>query len=301
MEIIDLDINKDYKLSNDYVLCLGMFDGVHIGHQELFKLAKKENKKIAVLTFKNSPKSLFLKREDKLVTPVNERLELFNNLDIDIVLIKGFTLEFASISAISFINNFLKVLNPYKIVVGDDYSFGKDAKGNISLLKEYFNIEVAPKVEINNQKVSTTQIIKDLENGNISEVNTLLGRFYKINGNVTKGYQNGRTIGFPTANIIPIDNYFLPKDGVYIGKVKIDNTFYKAMINIGKHPTIKELKESIIEVHIIDFNENIYEKNVEVYFISFLREEKKFNTFDELKKELEKNVKETITYLEKVR
>ena len=290
MIVINLDKEKEYQLPPDCSLCLGMFDGVHVGHQRLFAKGKNSNSLVAVLTFTSSPKFVLNNRlNSSLITPVNKRVEVLEKLGVDIVLLKDFTLEFASMTSESFIDNFLKVLNPSCLVVGFDYRFGQYGKGNIELLKKHFVAFEIASVNDENGKISSTRIIEGLNNGNIQDVNKCLGRTYEIEGKVVHGLKNGNTINFPTANILLKENYILPKDGVYIGLIKVNNKMLKAMINVGKHPTISELKESIIEVHIIDFNENIYDQDVQILFLDYLRDERSFSSLNDLKIELEKN------------
>ena len=300
MEIINLDKNKNYKLPANCVLCLGMFDGVHQGHQALLNKAKNSNSLVAVLTFTSSPKFVLNNRlNSSLITPITKRLQIFESLGTDIVLTKDFTLDFASMSPEDFINEFLKGLNPSSLVVGFDYSFGKFGAGNISMLNEHFITHEVQAVVDNKGKISSTRIINDLQNGNIKDVNLCLGRPYEVEGTVVHGLSNGKKIDFPTANIKLDEDYLLPKDGVYIGQVKIFNKLYNAMLNVGKHPTIDKLNDSIIEAHIIDFNENIYNEHVTIIFLEFLREEKTFASFGDLKKELELNKKTIINYFKK--
>ena len=167
------------------------------------------------------------------------------------------------------------------------------------MLNEHFITHEVQAVVDNKGKISSTRIINDLQNGNIKDVNLCLGRPYEVEGTVVHGLSNGKKIDFPTANIKLDEDYLLPKDGVYIGQVKIFNKLYNAMLNVGKHPTIDKLNDSIIEAHIIDFNENIYNEHVTVIFLEFLREEKTFASFSDLKKELELNKKTIINYFKK--
>ena len=300
MEIINLDKNKNYKLPANCALCLGMFDGVHQGHQALLNKAKNSNSLVAVLTFTSSPKFVLNNRlNSSLITPITKRLQIFESLGTDIVLTKDFTLDFASMSPEDFINKFLKCLNPSSLVVGFDYSFGKFGAGNISMLNEHFITHEVQAVVDNKGKISSTRIINDLQNGNIKDVNLCLGRPYEVEGTVVHGLSNGKKIDFPTANIKLNEDYLLPKDGVYIGQIKIFDKIYNAMLNVGKHPTVDKLNDSIIEAHIIDFNENIYNEHVTIIFLEFLREEKTFASFGDLKKELEFNKKTIINYFKK--
>ncbi|MGM9858680.1 MAG: bifunctional riboflavin kinase/FAD synthetase [Bacilli bacterium] len=300
MEIINLDKNKNYKLPENCALCLGMFDGVHQGHQALLNQAKNSNSLVAALTFTSSPKFVLNNRlNSSLITPITKRLQIFESFGTDIVLTKDFTLDFASMPPEVFISDFLKKLNPSSLVVGFDYRFGKFGAGDISLLNKHFKTYEVAAVVDNNGKISSTRIINDLQNGNISDVNMCLGRPYEVDGLVVHGFKNGKKINFPTANIKLDEEYYLPRDGVYIGQVRVQNKVYNAMLNVGKHPTIDELNDSIIEAHIIDFDEDIYNEHVSIVFLDFLREEKTFASFDDLKKELELNKKTIINYFKK--
>lgn len=291
MEVIYLDEQTSYQLPSNTNLCLGMFDGLHLGHQELFKLAHQDGYKTAVLTFTNSPKSLFNNREENMITPLHKKLVLLNECNVDIVIVKTFDSQFANIKKNDFIDAFLRKLSPGKLVAGFDYHFGYHAEGTIDDLKKVYEVIECPKFIIDNNKVSTSDILELIETKKIDEVRKYLGRYYSIVGSVQKGLQNGRKIDFPTINIKLKENYVVPAKGVYIGQVLIKGRIYQCMINIGTHPTIDELEKPLIEAHILDFKEDIYNEEIELYFIKFIRDEIRFNSFDELKRQLQKDIK----------
>lgn len=290
MRVFEFDINNIPLINDEISLCLGYFDGLHLGHLELIKKAKQSKYKSAVLTF--SINNVNYKR-DKFLTSILDRKEVLEHIGIDYLFIISFDKELMSLLPNDFIEKVLKPLNTKEIIIGRDYTFGYKKSGNINTLLNYnnkfYNLIVKNDVLINDKKVSTSYIITLIENGEIELANTLLNRNYKIKGTVIQGLHNGRIINYPTANIKVNDDYIIPRNGVYFTYIIINNKKYKSMTNIGVHPTISRLDEAIIETNIFDYNEDLYNKNVSLEFISFIRDEKKFNSLDELKKQLEKD------------
>lgn len=290
MKIIEATF-ENIKETFDGVLLLGNFDGVHKGHVELVKTALDLTDNIAVLLFKNHPLDVF-KPEEKhhLLTTLDDKIRRFRNLGVDTFYVIENTIEFYNHSKDEFIE-FLKRINPSKIVVGEDYTFGKGKEGNINNLKEHFPTHIVPLLKINNEKVGTYQIKELLKKGDIESANNLLGYNYEIKGKIIKGYGNGRTIGFPTANLELKDNYLLPKNGVYKALVYVRGIPHYAITNVGKNPTVGLLKHQIVESYIKDINEDLYGESIYVAFIEYLRDEKKFDSLDDLKAQLEKDKK----------
>lgn len=293
MKVIKLD--KTCLFEEKIALCLGYFDGLHKGHVALINKAKESGYKVALLTFDVSPKQYLNNLQFNVILDEQQRNELLNDAEVDYLLIQKFDENFSNMSTKDFIN-YLKNLNPSLLVVGYDYRFGKNAKGDVSLLKEHFKVIEVEQVKDEKGKYSTSRIMSSLESGNIDDVTFVLGRFYSINGKVVKGLQNGGKIGFKTANMDLNAPYYLPKKGVYACFAYVDDKQYYAMVNVGVHPTIDKLNETIVEVHLLDFDSNIYEKEIRIEFVKFIRDEKLFKTLDELIAQL-KNDKEVIRNL----
>jgi riboflavin kinase/FMN adenylyltransferase len=221
------------------------------------------------------------------LTPLPDKMELFANMGIEYVYLVNFTLTFAQISPLEFVDKVLVPLGVSSIIIGFDFTFGHEGKGTPEGLqqlgKERFSVEIVPAYHLSGEKVSSTVIRENLLEGSIKEANLLIGRTYRVCGHVAKGDGRGRTIGFPTANIEPDEDYVIPRKGVYAVRCTVHGTEYNAVMNIGTNPTFKEneMKQSL-EVHIFDFNQSIYNEKIEVEFIQYLRPERKFASVDEL-------------------
>ncbi len=273
-------------------IMLGNFDGFHRGHNSLLEELMKFKTFHALLTFYPHPLSLLKDTNFKILDTVKDKEEyLATKLDYLIVLKTSKTL--LNESKERFIT-FLKNNNCQNIVCGNDFTFGKNREGTIKDL-DCFNLKVVPDFTLYNKRVSSTLIRTNLLDGNIRKVTHLLGRYYEIEGIVSKGNQLGRTIGFRTANIEE-NEYLFPKRGVYFGYAIIDNKKYYGMINVGINPTFN-LSKLRIEINIFDFNQDIYNKTIRVGFIKHIRDEVKFNSKEELINELKKNKEECLQYI----
>ena len=252
---------------------IGNFDGVHLAHKKLIEKTKISGYRTLVITFEN------INKENFSLTNRKQKISYLEELEIDYLII----IPFAAIKNV-FYNEFIKALKKMKvkyITCGTNFRFGFKREGDIIDLKNNFKVTVFEDILINDEKVSTSLIKEYLIDGKIDKANELLEKPYKIIGEVTQGNKIGRQLGFPTANI-DYGSYLLPKNGVYLSLVKYNNQEYIAMTNIGFNPTLNEQKKKRLEAHIIDFNEEIYGKTIEISFIKYLREEKKFNSKEEL-------------------
>jgi riboflavin kinase/FMN adenylyltransferase len=285
------------------VITIGNFDGVHLGHQALFhEVIKKANAmsgtSIAVSFEPHPIKVLNPKHYLPLITLYEQKAELIERCGIDVFICIPFTREFASVSARFFVEDLLvKQIGIKAIVVGNDYRFGKNREGNTDLLKTYgerlgFEVIVSSWQQIPNslEKISSTSIRKLVVAGKVEDTQKLLGRYYQIRGNVVSGRnRGGRLLGFPTANINLTDE-LCPKAGVYAVTVACLNKTFKGVANIGYSPTFDD-HIFTVEVHILNFNENINNQTVRVNFIQRIRDEKKFSNIKELSHQIEKDIK----------
>ncbi|MFD1018230.1 bifunctional riboflavin kinase/FAD synthetase [Thalassobacillus hwangdonensis] len=275
------------------IMAVGFFDGVHLGHQKLIKtaveLAEQSGKQSAVMTFDPHP-SVVLKKEQqhvKYITPLADKIYFLERMGVDRLYVVRFTESLAELLPQQFVDHFFIGLNVDHVVAGFDFSYGRMGKGNMESLpfhsREQFTQTTIPKVERNGEKVSSTRVREAIKNGELPEVTDLLGRPLSVQGEVIKGDQRGRTIGFPTANIHISDAYLLPKVGVYAVAINVRGKWYHGMANLGYKPTFyDEAEKPSLEVYIFDFNGDIYGEDVKVEWHAFIREEKKFNGIDAL-------------------
>jgi riboflavin kinase/FMN adenylyltransferase len=283
------------------VLTIGTFDGVHQGHQSILQSVVNEAKAIkgtsVLITFEPHPRKLIFPNEPlKLLCTLEERLALVAHAQIDVVVVVPFTKAFAALSAEKYISNFLVAqFRPFLIIIGYDHRFGHDRTGDITMLRSYvhqFQYEVK---EISAQlisaaAVSSTKVRNLLAEGNVASAYQMLGSAYSISGKVIRGAQRGRSIGFPTANIALLDtDKLVPKIGVYAVRVFVKDHWYKGMLNLGYNPTVVTDNEVKIEVHLFAFDQDIYDHEIRVCFISRLRNEQKFDSLEALKGQLQQD------------
>ena len=298
--IYDLDSLKQ-RLNNP-VLTIGNFDGVHKGHLALFDIVKKRAKAIggqsAVMTFDPHPVKIVKKGNGPaLITQTEQKLCLISNAGIDVILCIPFTAQFASIPAESFVKDILlDKIGVKELVVGYDYTFGRNRTGNLALLQKMgkelgFQVHLVGPVHIDHTVVSSTSIRTLVREGNLAEARMLLGRDYQIWGTVVKGAnRGGRLLGFPTANIKPGDE-LLPKRGVYAVMVEVDERLFCGVTNVGFNPTFGENSLSI-ETYILDFSEDILGKKIKIKFLDRIRDEKTFGGVKELTDQIALDVQE---------
>ena len=299
---------KDYNSTKPSVITIGTFDGVHIGHKkiinQLTSISSKNNLISILLSFFPHPKMVLQNdNELKLINTIQEKEGLLNSLNLDYLIIKEFTKEFSRLSALEFVRDILvNKLNAKHIIIGYDHHFGRNRTANIEQLKEFgelydFKVTEILAQDIDDIAISSTKIRKALINGEITLANKFLGYNFFFSGNVVHGNNIGKTISFPTANIkIDAPYKLIPKNGVYIVKTTIDNQITFGMMNIGYNPTFNG-KQKSIEIHFINFNKNIYDKTLTIEMILRIRNEIKFNTVDDLKKQLEQDKLSTLNYI----
>lgn len=291
MRTIQLDYKNIESTNEDIAICLGYFDGVHLGHQKLISEAVKNSKyKVSVLTFDKPISSLINNgKSSEIITSLDDRFKVISRLNADYYFVMHIDNEFLNMSSNDFIS-LLKKLNVKEVYVGEDFRFGKDAKGSINELKESFKTTIVELLSKNNKKISAQDIIKYLKNGELAEAKVLLGRNYLISGVVGKGKGIGHIIGFPTMNLKTFSNYVLPKFGVYKTIAYLDNVPHISITNVGIRPTVNG-EYPTIEVYIPGFNEDAYDRNLSVEFLEFIRPEMKFSSLNELKRQIQNDLK----------
>lgn len=286
------DMNFE-PLAENVCAAIGNFDGVHLGHQKLIAECKMHEYKSAVLTFYPHP-SVYLKKITNypLITPLEKKCDVISRLGIDYLIIVEFNEEVANMKKEDFILK-LKQMNIKSVVCGYDFTFARKAEGTILDLAKEFEFYEVKKYLLGNIRVSSTYIRELITTGNVLEASRLLGREYSIRGKVIYGSQNGRLIGFPTANLY-YSNYILPADGVYFVNVYYDGYLYLGMANIGHNPTFNFNLEKRLEVNIFNLDEDIYDQQIEVFFIKKLRNEIKFNSKEELIEQMKSDKKKCL-------
>ena len=290
MKIIDIDAHKIELVENPNInLVLGYFDGIHIGHQEMISKAVN-NGDTGVMTFDISPGfSLGKSIKYSHITSLYDKANILEKLGVKYLYVLRTSKELLNFTKDEFIENILLKIKPKRIYIGEDYHFGKNAEGDHTDLEKYFNVNVHELVSKDGSKISSRTIKEYISNGEMEKCNELLGRPYQVTGLVVEGRHNGEKMGFPTANLELTYPYVLPKIGVYIGYVKLLGYKYKAIISMSTHPSIMELNDPILEVHLLSYKGDLYGKEIEVQFISYIRDIMKFNSLDELKEQLTKD------------
>ena len=274
-------------------VCIGGFDGVHLGHQELLKFTKESSNTFQIITFDTLPKKYF-NNEHKLLTTNNEKIELFKKYEPSNLVFINFehVLKFSPKTFCDMLKNNMKAKSIY---VGNDFKFGANREGDVNYLIKYFgenSIHTIEDYDHNNEKISSTLIKSFLNDGQIEHANAALGYEYSLSGSVIKGDQRGSQIGFPTANMNVDNNIQIPKNGVYKVNVYLNEILYEGIMNIGHKPTVSEDTRLSLEVHIFDFNDDIYDADITVYFKKFIRDEIKFSSIDELIQQISKDIEE---------
>lgn len=300
--------NENFKTNKFSGIGLGNFDGLHIGHMALVNTLIRESKlngiESVIYTFTKHPENILRKKLfTPLLTTVNKKVELLGETALDYLFFDEFDETYSRLKPEAFVKNVLvDKLKARLVVAGFNYRFGYMGQGDANLLKELgktnnFKVVIIPPIKIDNEIVSSTLIRQYVAKGQMDRVFRLLGRHYSITAKVQTGRRIGSRIGFPTANIHPEDYLILPNNGVYITKTMIDGVLYKSVTNIGKNPTFEELEKAAVETHILDFDEDIYGKVIEVFFISKIRGEKKYKDVNALIEQIRDDVRKAREFL----
>jgi len=304
LEICTIQQNQNNESS---VIALGNFDGVHLGHQELFKCGRSKAKELhcnfAVLLFDPHPfKILHPQRKLNLLTDQNERLEQFERNGVEKVFLWPFSLEFANTSPREFVKDILLRIGAVHVVIGFNYSFGAKGKGTPQDLEvfgqEYgFGVSILEAAKLNDRIISSSEIRRSLVNGDFSAAKAMMGHAPRLSGIVVHGDKRGRQLGYPTANLQTKEDLLIPKNGVYAVNSKIDGREYGGMMNIGIRPTFSSQQEQTVEIYFFDFDGDLYGKELTITIQARLRSEKKFEGKDEIILQLDKDRQEAIKAL----
>ncbi len=296
------NIDKNQQKLPNIALTIGNFDGIHIGHKKILEKLKSAGQerglKTALLTFEPHPAKIFGKDSQNRIYNLSEKVRILKLEGlIDFLFIIHFNKDLINLPADNFLRDILlKNINMKYILVGYDFCFGKDRKGNIKFLEDEskklnFKFEQISEQKFDNKTYSSSLVRKFIKNGQIKEVNNILARKFSISGLIIKGRGIARQIGYPTANIIPKKYQIYPKYGVYKVEISIEGEgFLPAILNFGLKPTITDENKAIFEIHIFNFNKDIYGKKVRVRFLHFIREERRFDDIEALKGQIKNDI-----------
>lgn len=299
-------IFKEFKKDLIYSSCLalGVFDGVHLGHQRVILEAIKKSQTIdavsTVVTFSSNPRNVLGKTKVKQIIPLEKKLEIFEELGVQAVMIIDFTLELSQMRAYGYLKNVLvDCFHPKYISVGFNHHFGKDREGNGAFLKKYapdfgYDVNVMKRINFNGEVISSSAIRTLLSAGEVKKASEFLGKPFSIKGKVVSGKQRGRLLGFPTANIDVPPEIVTLKSGVYAGYAEINGKIHDCVINYGKRPTYSDIHHNLIETYIFDFNNDLYGKEIEVNFIDKIRNEIAFSSEKELQDQIKKDIEKAV-------
>jgi riboflavin kinase / FMN adenylyltransferase len=300
---------EEVNLKNSW-LTVGVFDGVHRGHQQIIKKlatgAHANDAPAVVLTFHPHPTSVLSGREVKCLTLPDERADLLAQLNVDVVITQHFTRDLSQVTAYDFMSWLNRQLGLKHLLIGYDFALGKGREGNATRLTEIglglgYRVEVVPALSNESAVISSTEIRKLIEVGNVGEAARLLGHFYSLHGPVIRGDGRGRTIGVPTANIAYPREKLIPPKGIYACWAYLHNRQYLAAINIGTNPTFTPDKQTLnVEAHLLDFDEEIYGEDLRLEFVARLRDELTFDSVESLVEQIWKDVEDTRRILQSV-
>jgi riboflavin kinase / FMN adenylyltransferase len=314
VELIKLNHPHEYRREDfpAMAMALGYFDGVHLGHQQVINEAKKEAEakglKSAVMTFDPHPSVVLGKtvRHMEYITPLEDKIRIIESMDVDYLFVVHFSTEFSSLLPQEFVDQYIIGLNVHHVVAGFDYSYGKMGKGTMETIQFHsrgkFDFTVVSKLSTQEEeKISSTLIRTFLRDGKVDEMPGLLGRLHMTKGTVINGERRGRTIGFPTANVRIDDLYILPPVGVYAVKIQVEGVWHEGVCNVGYKPTFhnEQKDKPTVEVHIFNFNKDIYGEPAMIEWHLRLRSERKFEGIQQLVAQIEKDKQEAVLYFEK--
>jgi len=298
------------QIESATAVTIGMFDGLHLGHLKVIQgcldVAKISNLKSCIITFSNHPADHFTGKRNELLMPNLEKIASLEALGIDYAIIVPFDSYIVELPAKNFIQDLLiKQVKATKVVLGYDNHFGKNREGSISFIKNHFSVALEAisidVAKVEDVIVSSSQIKKYLSEGEVAKANAMLGQKFAVSGTVVHGNQNGRKIGFPTANmLLNADNKFIPQLGVYLCEVHITAGTYYGLTNMGYRPTLNKDEGIHIETHILGFDGDIYGQGICIKFMEKIRSEKRFNSFDELKNQIAADLAWAKLYLAQV-
>ena len=290
----------------DMLLTIGVFDGVHLGHKYLISQLKEQAKQqdllSGVVTFHQPPQEVLLPGAKLLcLTNLAQRVSLLKNEGVEAIITLSFTRELAQLSAGKFVSLLKKYLRLKGLIIGPDFALGRSREGDADTLRAHgqnmdFTVIVVPPVKINGEVVSSTAIRNALIQGDMKRVHNLIGRYFSLSGRVIPGAGRGVDLGFPTANLDLAPEQALPADGVYATRAYINAQAYQSVTNIGKRPTFGD-SERTVEVYIPNYHSDLYGHELKIDIVERLRDEKQFNTPEELKKQITEDVKQGINIL----
>lgn len=300
-------LNKSLVPNEEVIIALGFFDGVHLGHKQVIKTAKeiadKKNQKLAVMTFNQSPVTVFGKESEesfRYLSTIDRKAELFEQLGVDYMYVVKFSDGFNKLNPQEFVDQYIVDLHVTTAVAGFDYTYGTKEIANMKTLLDYakgrFEVVEVSKLEFNDEKVGTTSVKYDLSNNKLNEANKQLGYVYENSGIIVHGLQRGRTLGFPTANVDINDKEFIPGIGIYVTEIQVDDKWYPSMTSVGFNITFDDIEKLTIESNILNFDRDIYGKDVKLRWHKFLRGEIKFDDVNSLIKQLNQDKINTEKY-----
>lgn len=294
-----MEILNKLKSNENLAIALGFFDGVHLGHKAVINAAvdyaKKNNIKSAVVTFRQSPYVALNNVKPNYIITLEEKIKAIKKLGVDYLYLSDFTEDLAKQTASDYLKNLVDDLHPKMIATGFNHYFGYNKSGGVDYLRlmqqEYgYEFKEIKPIKLNEDVISSTAIRKALSNGDIPKANSMLGYRFYVKNEVIKGRQIGRTIGFKTANLKMPEKMINIPDGVYAVEVEVLGKKHMGIANFGSNPTVTDDSQKLLEVHIIDFNQDIYGELVKVSFLVKIRNEKKFQSLTELKAQIEKDI-----------
>ena len=298
-----MEVLHNCEKKTNLSLALGFFDGIHKGHKKVIEnavdFAKKNGLKSAVVSFSDHPSCLLLNRKPEYILPLRDKIEIIQKFGVDYLYIINFDLKFSQMTKENYIDFLINMTSPKAVTTGFNHFFGKDKQGNTEFLSDYCNrnnikyTKIQP-VKLNNTVISSSVIRKSIISADLKTVSSMLDYDFYIKGTVIKGSQIGGKLGFKTINIKYPENIIKLPYGVYSTFCEIDGQLYKSITNWGIKPTIKENKYPVTETHIFNFDENLYNRQVKIIFLTKIRDEMKFDTLDELKAQIKRDAEFSI-------